>query len=132
MDKQELEELSQLNDVSHTIIGAAIEVHRHLGPGLLENIYEQAFVYELRLRGLAVKQQLVLPVYYKDIVIRGQRLDLLVEDKIVVEAKAVKQIVQEHKAQLLSYLKSTRLKLGLLINFHEPKLVDGVIRMLNA
>ncbi len=132
MDKQELEELSQLNDVSHTIIGAAIEVHRHLGPGLLENIYEQAFVYELRLRGLAVKQQLVLPVYYKDIVIQGQRLDLLVEDKIVVEAKAVKQIVQEHKAQLLSYLKSTRLKLGLLINFHEPKLVDGVVRMLNA
>ncbi len=132
MDKQELEELSQLNDVSHTIIGAAIEVHRHLGPGLLENIYEQALVHELRLRGLAVKQQLVLPVYYKDIVIQGQRLDLLVEDKIVVEAKAVEQIVQEHKAQLLSYLKSTRLKLGLLINFHEPKLVDGVVRMLNG
>jgi len=81
---------------------------------------------------LAVKQQLVLPVYYKDIVIQGQRLDLLVEDKIVVEAKAVEQIVQEHKAQLLSYLKSTRLKLGLLINFHEPKLVDGVVRMLNG
>ena len=120
-----------INEASKRIIGAAIEVHRHLGPGLLEGIYERALVHELKLRGMEVKQQVCIPVTYKDLEIEGQRLDILVEPGIVVELKTVAAILPIHEAQVLSYLKSTGLRLGLLVNFHQETLVRGVRRIVN-
>lgn len=118
----------ELNDLSGRILGAAIEVHRHLGPGLVETVYEVALEHELRLRGLAVDRQMPIAVQYKDIQIGGQRLDMLVEGKVVVELKSVESLAPIHEAQLLSYLKAAGLRLGLLINFNGPRLVDGVRR----
>jgi GxxExxY protein len=120
-----------LDEASHRIIGAAIEVHRILGPGLLESVYEKALIHELRLRGMEVRQQLPVPVQYKDLKIDGQRLDLLVEPGVVVELKSVDRIVSIHEAQLLSYLKSTGLRLGLLVNFHSGILKKGIRRLVN-
>lgn len=118
----------ELNELSGEILAAAIEVHRELGPGLLEKIYEVAFDHELRLRGLAVDRQVPVRVRYKDIEIDGQRLDLLVEGKVIVELKAVDATSPVHEAQLLSYLKASGMRLGLLINFNVPRLMDGVRR----
>jgi len=118
----------ELNDLSGRILGAAIEVHRHLGPGLVETVYEVALEHELRLQGLAVDRQMPIAVRYKDIQIGGQRLDMLVEGKVVVELKSVESLAPIHEAQLLSYLKAAGLRLGLLINFNAPRLVDGVRR----
>lgn len=120
-----------LNRASGEIVQAAIEVHRHLGPGLLESVYEAALVYELRLRGMRVRQQAPVSVSYKDIQIGGQRLDLLVEPGVVVELKAVEQTLPIHEAQLLSYLKSAGLRVGLLINFNVPVLKRGIKRLVN-
>jgi len=117
-----------MNDLSREILAAAIEVHRHLGPGLLESVYETAFVHELQLRELDVQQQIPVKVRYKTIEIGGQRLDLLVEGKIIVEIKAVDKLSPIHEAQLLSYVKASGLRLGLLINFNMPRLIDGVKR----
>lgn len=114
--------------MSGRILGAAIEVHRHLGPGLVETVYEVALEHELRLQGLAVDRQMPIAVRYKDIQIGGQRLDMLVEGKVVVELKSVESLAPIHEAQLLSYLKAAGLRLGLLINFNAPRLVDGVRR----
>jgi GxxExxY protein len=111
------------------IIGAAIEVHRHLGPGLLESIYEEALCHELSLQQIPYERQKAVDVVYKGEVIKGQRLDLLVADEVVVEIKCVRRIEDVFVAQVLSYLKSTGLKRGLLINFGERKLVDGVKRL---
>ena len=118
----------ELNDLSGQILGAAIEVHRQIGPGLLESIYEVAFDHELRLRGVAVERQGPVSVGDKDIQIGGQRLDLLVEGKIIVELKAVEFLSAVHEAQILSYLKAAGLRLGLLINFNVPRLIYGVRR----
>ncbi|MBT3200157.1 MAG: GxxExxY protein [Phycisphaerales bacterium] len=128
-DRQSISE--ELNDVSGEIIGAAIEVHRHLGPGLLENIYERALVHELCLRGMTVQQQVPVSIAYKDLDIAGQRLDLIVEPGIVVELKAVEVVKKVHEAQLLGYLKSTGLRLGLLINFNNMVLTKGIKRIIN-
>ncbi len=115
--------------LAHRVIGAAIEVHRHLGPGFLESIYEQAMEHELRTSGLSVERERSILVRYKDIEISGQRLDLLVGGRIIVELKAVESILPIHEAQLISYLKATRLRLGLLINFRVPMLKDGIHRI---
>jgi GxxExxY protein len=116
-------------ELAHRIIGAAIEVHRLPGPGFLESVYEKAIFHELQLRGLKVEKQKEILVPYKDIQIEGQRLDLLVGGRVIVELKAVEAIAPIHQAQLLSYLKATNLRLGLLINFNVPTLKSGFKRM---
>jgi GxxExxY protein len=119
--------------VSHEIIGAAIEVHRFLGPGLLESVYEGALCKELSLRNIAFERQTALPVKYKggllDCLVK---LDLLVESAVIVEVKAVDKIIPVHRAQLLTYLRLQNLWLGLLINFNVEVLRDGVRRVLNG
>ena len=115
---------------SREIIGAAIEVHRHLGPGFLESVYERALVHELQLRGLTVDRQVPVTLQYKDLDIDGQRLDLIVQPGVIVEIKAVSALLPVHQAQLMSYLKATDLRLGLLINFHEQVLKNGIKRVI--
>ncbi len=111
------------------IIGAAIEVHKNLGCGLLESIYEEALCYELELREIKFQRQVEVDVIYKGKIIKGQRIDLLVEGEVIVENKSVSKLLEVVTAQLLSYLKATGLKRGLIINFGEKKLVDGVKRI---
>ena len=121
-----------INKITETIIGAAIDVHRALGPGLLESAYEACLAYELVDRGLRVIQQKPLPVVYRDVHLDcAYRLDLFVEDKVIVEIKAVDVIHPIYKAQLPSYLKLSGCKVGLLINFNVPVLVNGVVRLAN-
>lgn len=117
------------DQLTEKIIGAAIEVHQLLGPGLLESIYEEAICHELTLRGIEFERQVEVDVIYKDYVIKGQRLDILVEREVVVELKSVSRLPEVAKAQTLSYLKATRLKRALLINFGEKRLVDGITRL---
>ena len=117
------------DELSENVIAAAIEVHRHLGPGLLESIYEEALAHELELRKIRFERQKDVEVTYKGRVIKGQRLDLLVEGRLVVEIKSVKRMEDVFVAQVLSYLKSTGLKTGLLLNFGQGKLVEGVKRV---
>ncbi|RRJ96710.1 GxxExxY protein [Opitutaceae bacterium TAV4] len=115
--------------LTEKIIGAAIEVHKQLGPGLLESAYEAALALELALRGVGLEKQRVLPVSYKGTPIEiGYRIDLLVEGKIVVELKAVEALHPLHEAQLLTYLKLSGCKVGLLINFNVPLLKNGIVR----
>ncbi len=122
----------ELNEISEKIIGAAIQVHTTLGPGLLESTYEACLKYELQKRGLKVLSQLELPVVYDGMKIDlGYRLDLLVEDAVIVELKAVTAIAPLHEAQLLSYLKLSGKRLGLLINFNVKLLKDGITRRIN-
>jgi GxxExxY protein len=112
------------------VIGAAIEVHRHLGPGLLESAYESCLAYELRQRGIKVEAQQVLPVMYKGLALdAGYRLDLLVEQTLIVEIKSVEELHPIHTAQVLTYLKQMKLSLGLLINFNVPLLRNGIKRI---
>jgi len=122
----------KLDLVTRRIIGAAIEVHRHLGPGLLESAYETCLAFELRERGLTVEQQKPLPVVYKGVKLEcGYRLDLLVEDAVVIEIKAIEQLAPIHDAQLLSYLRISGKSVGLLLNFHARVLKDGLKRIVN-
>ena len=114
--------------LTEQIIAAAIEVHRVLGPGLLESIYEEALCVELSLRGITFERQKDVNILYKNRIIKGQRIDLLVGEEVVVEIKAVKKNEDVFCAQVLSYLKSTGLHRGLLINFGQERLVDGVRR----
>lgn len=117
--------------VAHTVIGCAIEVHRHLGPGLLESLYEHALVHELGLAGANVQRQIEVRIPYKDIALPPYRVDLVVERCVIVELKAVESIQDVHKAQLLSYLRMTGLALGLVINFNESVLKTGIKRVIN-
>ena len=120
------------NDISYKIIGAALEVHKKLGVGLLENAYETALVYELQKLGFDVKQQYSLPLNYKDIEIQNAyRIDVLVENKVIVEVKSVLELHPINFAQTKTYLKFTNLKLGLLINFKTQLLKDGIHRIVN-
>jgi GxxExxY protein len=115
------------------VIGAAIEVHRHLGPGLLESVYETALHRELSLRGLAVRRQVRLPIAYKGLQLGGAlRLDLVVSERVLVEVKAVEVLAPIHRAQLLTYLKLSGLRLGLLINFNVSLLRSGIRRIING
>jgi len=117
------------NEITEQIIGAAIEVHRVLGPGLLESTYEECVCHELKLRGLSFERQRPLPVEYKGINLEcGYRLDLLVENAVVVEIKAISAIEPIHEAQLLTYLRVGGWKVGLLINFNVPVLKNGIRR----
>lgn len=121
------------NKVSASVIDAAIEVHRVLGgPGLLESIYEDALVYELELRNVAIRRQLPVPILYKGVPVRDAlRLDLLVDDRVIVEVKATENLLKVHSAQVLTYLRLTRRKLGLVLNFGQPLLRDGISRVVN-
>jgi GxxExxY protein len=117
--------------LSHSVIGAAIEVHRVLGPGLLESIYERCMLRELELRGISAIRQRNVSIDYKGYVFEEElRFDLLVEGALLIEVKAVQEIKPIHKAQLLSYMKLLDMPLGLLLNFHELKLVDGLVRLI--
>lgn len=128
-----LEYVNKLNSISGQVLDAAIEVHRNLGPGLLESIYEICLLKELRSRGLEVKSQLLLPVYYKgEPLEKYYTIDLLVEDLVVVEIKTVERNIPINKAQLMTYLKLSGKHLGLLINFNVPLLVQGFERILNG
>jgi len=118
-----------LNTITERIIGAAIEVHKALGPGLMESAYEECLCRELALRGIGVERQLPLPVEYKGVRLDcSYRLDLLVEQSVVVEIKSLSSIEPIHEAQLLTYLKLGGWKLGMLINFNVPALKDGIRR----
>ena len=120
------------NRLTEQIIGAAIAVHRELGPGLLESAYEACLAYELAKRDLRIERQKALPVRYHNVNLDcGYRIDLLVEDSVVVELKAVERLEPIHQAQLLSYLKLSRLHVGLLINFNVEKLTNGLRRLVN-
>jgi GxxExxY protein len=119
----------EVNRVTEAIIGAAIEVHKTLGPGLLESAYEQCLCRELELRGITFKRQVLLPVAYKGIELDcGYRLDVLVEDQVVVEIKTVESLLPIHEAQLITYLKLGGWQVGLLINFNVPILKQGIVR----
>lgn len=120
------------NELSSIIIGAAIEVHTSLGPGLLESAYEACLFYELQQIGLNVRRQVELPVIYKNVEIKvGYRLDIIVEDKIIVELKSVSALHDIHTAQMLTYLKLTNIGLGLIINFNETRIKYGLKRIVN-
>ena len=117
------------DELTEKIIGAAIEVHRELGPGLLESIYEEALCYEFELQRIKYKRQVPADIIYKGKVIKGQKIDLLVEDEVVVEIKSLSKMPEVALAQTLSYLKATNLRRGLIINFGEKRLIDGVKRV---
>jgi len=120
-----------INDLTYEIIGAAMEVHRALGPGLLESAYEECLCHELDLRGIPYRRQHPLPIVYKSVRLdAGYRLDLLVDDRVVVELKAVEALAPIHEAQLLSYLRLGGWSIGLLINFNVTVLRDGIKRMI--
>ena len=127
-----MQEIDRLDQISRRIIGAAIEVHRHLGPGLLESAYQSCLAFELRQRGLRIEAQKALPVTYREVKLDcGYRLDLVVEDEIIVEVKAVENLLPIHEAQLLSYLRLANKKVGLLLNFHVSVLKSGLKRIVN-
>jgi GxxExxY protein len=122
-----------LNALTGQIIGAAIEVHRHLGPGLLESSYTRCLHHELRSRHIKFVEERAVPLAYKGLVLDASyRVDLLVEDAVIVELKCVEALASIHEAQLLTYLRLTNCPVGLLINFNVPKLIDGVKRRVNT
>ncbi|MCI0437979.1 MAG: GxxExxY protein [Chloroflexi bacterium] len=122
----------EINEITEDIIGAAIDVHRALGPGLLESAYETCLAFELMERGLKVEQQKPMPVLYRDVELDcGYRLDILVDDAVIVEAKAVERLEPIHQAQLISYLKLSGYTVGLLINFNVRVLKNGIRRIVN-
>lgn len=117
------------DDLTEKIIGAAIEVHKELGPGLLESIYEEALCYEFELQGIEFERQVPADIIYKGHVIKGQRIDLLVEKEVVVEIKSLSKLPDVALAQTISYIKAANLERGLIINFGEKRLIDGVKRI---
>lgn len=119
------------NDVTGAIIAAAIEVHSILGPGLLERLYEDALAHELAERGLRLERQRPIRLRYKAVAIGDLRIDVVVEDLVVLELKAIERVLPVHRAQLLSYLRSADLPLGLRINFNEARVRDGMARIVN-
>jgi GxxExxY protein len=122
----------ELNELSHKVIGLAMEVHRALGPGLLESAYCECLSYEILKSGLFVEKQKALPIIYKDIRLdHGYRIDLLIENKLVLELKTVEQFTDVHFAQILTYLRLGNYPVGLLINFHTKILKDGLKRFIN-
>ncbi len=122
----------ELDFLAHEVIGAAIEVHRLIGPGYLESVYEEALSVELNLRNIPFSRQFVISVKYKDHAVGEGRLDFMVGGKLVVELKAVDTLAPIHTAQVLSYLKATGKRLGLLINFNTPILKSGLKRIINS
>ncbi len=122
---------SKADKLSYEVIGSALEVHRMKGPGLLENIYERCVLHELSLRNIPAVTQRLVRIKYKGMIFEEPlRFDMLVDDCLLVELKAVQEVLPIHKAQLLSYMKLLNIPLGLLINFHEMKLTNGITRMM--
>jgi len=120
----------EFEELSNKVIGCAIEVHRNLGPGLLESTYEQCIAHELKIEGMAFKLQYPLPVEYKGIKLDcGYRIDLLVDNCLIVELKSVENVLPIHQAQLLTYMKLSGIKIGLLMNFNVKYMKDGIKRM---
>ena len=120
-------------EVGHAIIGAAMKVHSTVGPGLLESAYEVCLAHELEKQCLRVRRQVLVPIRYEELTIdNGYRINLLVEDLVVVELKAVSAILPVHRGQLLSYLRLGRYKLGFLLNFHVAHMRDGIVRLVNG
>lgn len=120
------------NELSNIIIGCAIEVHKQLGPGLLESAYQECLFYELKNRGLNIINEKSIPIVYKDVKLdHGYRIDLLVENKVVIEVKTIEMFTDVHTAQVLTYLKLGGYKLGLLLNFHVTTLKSGIKRIVN-
>ncbi len=123
----------QLNNITDAVIAAGIKVHKALGPGLLESTYEACLVHELRKSGIRVESQVPLPVFYDGVEIEvGYRIDVLVEDTVILELKSVAEVHPLHKAQLLSYLRLSGRKVGLLMNFNVERLRDGISRVVNG
>ena len=121
------------NEISYQIRGAIFEVYNTLGPGLLESVYEEALVFELRKRGFKVERQKEVPIIYKgELLMSSLRLDLLVEDSVVVELKSIKEFQDVHYKQVLTYLRLLHKKLGLLVNFNESDITHGIRRVVNA
>ena len=121
------------NEISKQIVDAAFKIHTRLGPGLLESVYEAVLAYELRKRGLRVERQKAIPVVYEEVRLdEGFRADLVVEDKVIIELKSVEAIARVHKKQVLTYLRLSNLRLGLLINFGEELIKDGISRVVNG
>ena len=117
------------NQLTSKIIGAAIEVHKHLGPGLLEHAYHESLAYELSQRGLNVVSEKSLPVIYKTLEIKnGYRVDLIIENSVIVEVKAIDRVMDVHRSQILTYMRMAECKTGLLINFHVKLLKEGIER----
>jgi GxxExxY protein len=124
--------MEEENQISNKIIGCAIEVHRQLGPGLLESAYQECLCYELKNSGLYIQREVPMPIVYKEIKLdHGYRLDVLVENKVVIELKTVEFLNDIHTAQILTYLKLGNYKLGLLLNFHVTILKNGIKRIIN-
>ncbi|HXL73637.1 MAG TPA: GxxExxY protein [bacterium] len=122
---------NKLNQVSGKIVHAAFQVHSELGPGLLENVYEKCLCYELKKVGLKIEEQVLIPVKYKNMVFDSAlRIDVLVENQIILELKSVEALLPVHKAQMMTYLKLTGHRLGLLINFNVPLLKEGIQRII--
>ena len=122
----------EIDQVTGAVVDAAIKVHSALGPGLLESVYEKCLTHDLQKRGLVVRPQVWLPVIYDEVVVEGgYKIDLLVEDAVIVELKVVEKLLDIHKAQLLSYLKLADKRVGLLINFNVVHLRDGIRRIVN-
>jgi GxxExxY protein len=120
------------NDLSYKIVGIALKLHKNIGPGLLESAYENALAYDLREMGLEVKQQVPMPFIYKEMRMDvGYRLDLLIENSLIIEIKSIEALAPVHYAQLHTYLKLSQIKLGLLINFNCKLLKDGIHRVVN-
>ena len=121
------------HNLTEVIIGAAIDVHRSLGPGLLESAYQECLLFELKSKGLLVKKQIALPIIYKSVQLdHGYRIDLLVENTVVIELKTVEAFTDVHEAQILTYMKLGNYPLGLLINFHTKLLKNGLRRFINS
>ncbi len=124
-------ELDRLNELTQKIIGWAIEVHKHLGPGLLESAYEECLSYELTQNGLVNQRQVPIPIIYKEVKLEtGYRIDILVENEVIVELKAIECLAPVHEAQILTHLKFAKKKIGLLMNFNSLKLTDQLRRFI--
>ena len=122
----------ELNRISNVVIGCAIEMHKALGPGLLESAYQQCLAWDLRQMGLAIQEQIAVPIQYKDLVVTdAYRIDILVETELILELKAVERIEPVHMAQLLTYLRSNKSRLGLLLNFNVDSMRKGIKRVVN-
>jgi GxxExxY protein len=123
----------EMEELTYKVRGCLFKVHTSLGPGLLESIYEEALMYELETAGIKYKTQVFYPVFYNGKLLNKEfRLDLLVEDKLIIELKSVEGINDVFKKQLLTYLKITKLELGLLVNFNVAQIKDGIIRIINS
>lgn len=133
MDQDGFEISEELNALSYQVIGLAIEVHRNLGPGLLESAYQACLIYELKKANLKVEKEIPLPIHYKEIKLeQGYRIDLLIESKLVIELKTVEEFTTVHYAQILTYLKLGYYPLGLLINFNSKILKNNIKRFINS